>query len=440
MKARALLLWVLLPLIFSSFAATALPQPLCDARDVQLSNNFIRIEPTGFDDTANMQCALDLAAERNIPQIRLTPGDFYVSTLYVKDFTGTLQGGGADQTRVRLLEASIDCESTGSAITFAGGEPRVRWLSLIWDRSLSPCTPGSGALRSLLHFTGFHDDPTSCSSDVTAASVDRVVLVGPGFSDEFTYGTAIRVEPVHSVSDCRNTLLGSFQLSRSTIDSFPIGVEVRMRGGAIVGIHKNSLVHNGSGLDVRDSGATVTVAGNYFSHTHYATTSACHFAGRGMRVINSEAYRAATRLDVYANAFEVSDSDNCEGVALALTQEPAAAGVSIAVSGNEFLLVGTGTWYGAGGVAISSQGVSNAVVKDNRIAEAAPIRWGARIQVEAGSMEEATGWTIDSNRGFAEQPDWADIFLGENVRKTVVGPGQNAVVIDYGLDNTVLPQ
>jgi hypothetical protein len=440
MKTLTFLLWALVPPLLLSQANSTLAESLCGAREVQLKNNYIQIEPNGLDDTANIQCALDLAVDRNIPEIRLARGDFYISALAVQKFRGTLQGGGKDYTRIRLLEGSIDCGFRTAAITFAGGEPRIRWLSLIWGRGLWPCTPGSGALRALIHFTGVHDDPSSCSSDVIAATVDRADLEGPGVYGEFMYGTALRVEPNDSPSKCRNVLLGSFQLNRSTVSHFPAGVEFQMRGGATMSVHMNTFLYNGRGLSIRDSGATVSVARNYFSNTHIASTSACHLAGIGIAVINAEAYREVTRLDVHANTFEISDSDNCAGIALVITQEPAAAKVSIAISNNDFVLLGMGTWYGGGGSAIFSQGASSAVVKNNRFSETVPTRYQSRIRVEAGNMEAVAGWTIDSNWGFAQQEDWADIFLGEKVKHTLIGPGQGAVVVDYGYENTVLPQ
>lgn len=440
MKALTFLLWALLPSFLLTHASQTLSQTVCDAPEAQLKNNYIQIEPTGLDDTANIQCALDLAVERNIPEIRLTRGDFYISTLSARAFVGTLQGGGKDHTRVRLLERSIACSTASAAITFAGGEPRVRWLSLIWDRYLSPC--GSPPL-TLLQFTTLGDNPSSCSSDVIVATVDRVALEGPGMGPYGWWedGTAVRVEPARDGSDCRNALLGSFRLNRSIISRFPYGVEIRMRGGATVGIHKNSFVDNAVGVAVRDSGATVMVAENYFATANYEPRTICAFTGRGMIVDNSEAYQQVTRLDVYANTFEVENSDFCGAVGLHLNKAPGAADASVAVSGNKFLLVGEETTLGTPGAAIFAQGVSGAVVKDNQFTELmSATDLPTLIQVEAALMDGVTGWTIDSNNGFAEIENLADIFLGENVRGTLIGPAQGAVVIDYGFDNTVLPQ
>jgi len=442
MKTLMFRLWALLFPLLLTHSNSTLAESLCDAREVQLKNNFIQIAPNGLDDTANIQCALDLAVERNIPEIRLTRGDFYISTLAVQNFRGTLQGGGADHTRVRLLENSIDCNTASAAVTFAGGEPRIRWLSLIWDSLWGPCS--QGLLETLLHFTTIGAEPSSCSSDVIAATVDRVVLEGPGnlpYYGELIFRTGVRVEPTQAGIGCRSALLGSFLLNRSIINRFPYGVEIQMRGGATVGIHKNSFVDNNIGVAVRDSGATVVVAGNHFASENFEPRSICTLAGKGLIVENREAYQNVTRLDVHANTFEVETSGFCRALGLQLARAPSAADTSVVISGNEFLLLGTETYFGTSGTAISSEGVSGAIAKDNEFAESMlHSNLLTVIQVEAGLMDAVTGWTIDSNHGFAGSDPWAAILLGENVTKTLIGPGQGAVVIDYGRDNWVLPQ
>jgi len=446
MKSLTFLLWALVPPLLLSQANSTLAESLCDAREVQLKNNFIQIEPNGLDDTANIQCALDLAVERNIPEVRLTRGDFYISALTVQNFRGTLQGGGKEFTRVMLREDSIDCAATSSAITFAGGEPRVRWLSLVWGNILEPCTESSrsaGELATLLHLTGVSADPSSCSSDVISTVVDRVSLRGPGFISGVSHSTAVRAEPTVGDSACRNALLGSLRLNRSEIHNFDVGLSLRMRGGATIGIHKNRFGNNGLGLVIADSAATVTVAGNNFENIFpRSTLNVCRGFGAGVLVSNSELYSAVTRLDVHGNSFYVYDSDNCPGRGLALRQGPGAAVVGIVLSNNEFYLDWTGLHLN-GAYAVESEGVSGAVINDNVFAQ--DLERGSdgatSILVSAAGSNGVSGWTIVLNRWLRNYDiNWADIVLGDNVSNTLIGPGQNAVVTDYGYENTVLPQ
>jgi len=452
MKTLTFLLWALLFSLLLTHSNSTLAESLCDAREVQLKNNFIQIGPNGLDDTANIQCALDLAVERNIPEIRLTRGDFYISKLAVQNFRGTLQGGGADFTQVRLKENSIDCAATSSAITFAGGEPRIRWLSLVWGNIMSPCTESSrsvGELATILHITGVSADTSSCSSDVISAVIDRISLRGPGFLSGVSHSTAVKVEPTVGDSACHNSLLGSFRLNRSEIGGFDVATSLRMRGGATVGIHKNGFGNNGLGLVIQDSAATVTVEGNRFQNTNpRSTLNICRGFGAGILVSNSELYPAVTRLDVHGNNFHVFDSDGCPGRGLALDQAPGAAVLSIVVSDNKFSLDWTGK-DSSGAYAIDSQGVSGAVINGNQFAfdQELGSEFVTSIRVKATESGGVSGWTIVLNHWYGLNPvngpydeNWADIVLGDNVSNTLIGPGQGAVVADYGYDNWVLPQ
>lgn len=437
MKALDLKLWAVLPVFLFIYASQSSAQSICDAPEVKLDNNLIQIAPTGVDDTANIQCALDLAVERNIPEIRLTRGDFYIGALSAQDFVGTLQGGGRDHTRISLLDQSIDCGNGSAAITFAGGEPRIRWLTLAWPAGLLPCVGNSGWLGTLLHFTGVGDNVPSCSSDVIYATIDRATLQGParGGADVEDFSSGVEVSAADGVDPaCRNTLLGTFRINRSVINTFGTGASVTMQGGAQVGVHNNSFEGNHYGLSLAGSSATVSVSGNRFASTPMETPSSCHGGAVGINVGGGDVSQEVVRLDVHGNTLEVTSTGWCSAFGLWLQREPGASEISIVISGNEFLLSGPGVVA----TAVQSVGVSGAVVSGNRFTEISPLATG--LVVAAWGMDEVTGWTVVSNTGFADLEEWGGIFLGENVSKALIGPDQGAIVIDEGYDNTVLPQ
>jgi hypothetical protein len=81
-------------------AAADAPFP-CDPGHVVKSGRLIHITPTGLDDTANIQCAIDAAVTGGPGMtIRLAPGTFRTKQIYIHDFVGTLRGSGVHQTTI----------------------------------------------------------------------------------------------------------------------------------------------------------------------------------------------------------------------------------------------------------------------------------------------------------------------------------------------------
>lgn len=69
------------------------------APSVTISGDLIFVTPTGGEDTANLQCALDAAIRASRPMtIQLTAGTFSIAQLVAKGFLGTLRGAGRDRT------------------------------------------------------------------------------------------------------------------------------------------------------------------------------------------------------------------------------------------------------------------------------------------------------------------------------------------------------
>ena len=92
---------VVLMLVFVLVSGTAAAQPAnpCDHDYVVRSGNIIRVSPTGVDDTANFQCAFDLAiAENPGKTVFLMPGTFHTAQVVANDFHGTFRGSGINRT------------------------------------------------------------------------------------------------------------------------------------------------------------------------------------------------------------------------------------------------------------------------------------------------------------------------------------------------------
>jgi hypothetical protein len=440
-------LWAFVPALLLIQTMPSLAQTVCGAPDVKLGNNYIQVAPTGVDDTENIQCALDLAVYESIPEIRLTPGEFFISSLSARGYAGTLQGSGRDHTRVNLLHQSIDCaaiEARGelpAAIRFAGGEPRIRWLTLVAAYDVLPCASGGsrgGALPAMVHFTGRAGNPPACSADVVYGTIDRVNLEGPRIYSWVPQPveTAILVSPQPSGNpECLNSLLGSVRINRALVDGFPAGSRINMRGDAQVSVLNTNFAGNHYGLELVDSNAVVTVFGNRFASKSPGSYSCCEGGGTGLAVDNLAESGGATRLDVRSNTFEVSSGGFDWAWGIWLRRNPGATSIQPVLVSNHFRLTGGDP----SATAVSTHGVSGGLVSDCSL-------WGSGqfLVVTSGDIGQADRWTVVSNRGLAElnmlYPDDADIYLGENSSNALIGPGQSAVVRDEGIDNITLPQ
>jgi hypothetical protein len=94
---------VVLTLAFVLVLGTAAAEPAfpCDPAYVDKALNNIRVSPTGVDDTANIQCAFDLAnATGPGITIRLLPGTFHTAPILIVDFHGVFRGSGRDHTTI----------------------------------------------------------------------------------------------------------------------------------------------------------------------------------------------------------------------------------------------------------------------------------------------------------------------------------------------------
>ena len=451
MRALILKLWAVLPTVLFIQTTPSLAQTVCDAAEVKLGNNYIQVAPTAVDDTQNIQCALDLAVEKNIPEIRLTRGEFFISSLYARNFLGTLQGGGRDHTRLNVLGQSVDCaaiEARGelpAAIKFAGGEPRIRWLTLAVAYDILPCATGGtwgGGLAALVHFTGRRENPPVCTADVIYGTIDRVDLEGPRIYSVVPQpiDTGILVSPEESGRpDCRNSLLGSVRINRSLVDGFPTGAWVRMRGDAQVSVLNTDFAGNHVGLAIEDSNAVATVFGNRFSSKAPGSYSCCEGGGIGIAVGNYYAATGVTRLDIRGNTIDISSGGFDSAWGVLLTRDSDATEVGCSISDNRFQLAGGDVDL----IGIASYGVSGGIVSANQISSYLG-GGGLFLQVNAAVMGEADHWTVVSNTGLADMQDWnpeaADIYLGASSSHALIGPGQAAIVRNDGVENIVLPQ
>jgi hypothetical protein len=104
MKARSLILFALVALTLAAFAiypADAQHATSCDPAYVTLNGNMITVQPTGVDDTGNIQCAFDTAVAAGPgAHVHLNKGTFHTAQIVVNGFEGSFTGDGVNRTTI----------------------------------------------------------------------------------------------------------------------------------------------------------------------------------------------------------------------------------------------------------------------------------------------------------------------------------------------------
>lgn len=409
----------------------------CNNAFVQLLDDemVIDVQPNLSNDTINLQCALDAATSMGVPTVRLRGATYSISSVVAENFKGTLEGKTKATTIVNVLDNSVDCVAINdsgmyaAALKFIKGEPRVRFMTI---RAEASCTDGLG-LDTILHFTGAATGTADCDNDVIFGAVDRVVLDGTSINN----GPWAAVEAAPEgrfLGGCKETLLGTFKLNRSTIQNTFSGVVTNMKAGAQVDVNFNEFQNNIQAVNVWDSNQNTTITTNKFFGDNTLTNNY-----QGVYITNwSDNPPNTSRVVIHNNEFNISATtlDNFSYGVLQVFDFYDAPGnisnISTVITNNTFNLNGVdgGDIYG-----VRFKDSSNVHVSANRFTG-----HGARAIYVSGSTP-MTGWTITANTGFATftHSFLDDIRLGSNTSMFIVGPGQGLTVRDDG-NNTVLPQ
>lgn len=84
--------------------STVLAGTVCDSNFVKLVGSTISVKPSGVDDTANLQCAFDLALAIGAgARVQLSAGLFHTAQVVVNGFDGAFSGAGTDATVITNL-------------------------------------------------------------------------------------------------------------------------------------------------------------------------------------------------------------------------------------------------------------------------------------------------------------------------------------------------
>jgi hypothetical protein len=395
---------------------------------------IIDVLPTGVDDTQNIQCALDEAAKKGIPIVRLGKGDFAISNIFIKNFKGSFQGTTRADTRLAILDNSIDCSAINSdgrlsaAIKFDGGEPKLKFMTISSDR---PCMLTT-TIRAIVHFTGENAFEPGCKNDVIFAQVDRVDMLGPGRRSDLLQA-AIHASPegMYKSGSCKMTLLGTFKVNQSNITGYEIGVLSSMKASAQVDINFNSFTDNRISVYLVDSNQSTTITGNTFTSQNDSEDISGLNAIKVQTRLNSAP--AKTRVVVHNNRFMITDVEEVtnnfhRGNVFDVKFSGSVQDVSLSLTGNRFQVTGKNLFI------IDIREIDNWVISGNLFSGA--VRLG--IAAEAFIDSSVSGGVIVANSFLNLNSEFTDILLGQATTKCIVGPGQNAAVVNDGTANTVL--
>lgn len=103
-KLLSLISILVMTILLAGGTGTALALPVCDPAYVTVAGSEITVIPTGVDDTANLQCAFDVAiATGPGVNVRLVAGAYHTAQIVVFGFYGHFSGAGANETIIYNL-------------------------------------------------------------------------------------------------------------------------------------------------------------------------------------------------------------------------------------------------------------------------------------------------------------------------------------------------
>ena len=417
----------------SSLATTSQPEGLpnpCDSSHVNQAPNelFIKVSPTGIDDTENVQCALKWAVDTGMPVVKLSADRFYISSLSIKNFNGSLQGIGRDSTFIEILDKSVACVSMGvsgqisAAIKFIEGEPRLRFMTIQAHRA---CI-NDLQLETIVQFTGKPADTPVCGSDVVFGTVDRVAIDGIDKSTGPELAIKVGAESDYFFGGCQRKLLGTFKLNRSSLSNTESGIATSMKSGAQVDINFSTFTGNRYSVEIYNANQNTTITANKF-YGYPTDTINIDDGYYGISFTSGIDAPKTNSVVIHNNDFNISAPSgfNCSGVFAGSRGDHT---ISSVITNNRFLLNGDHTW------GIKALGVSNTHVSTNRFTG------NAAGAINVYGDDPVTGWTITANNGLKDfiSSSASDILLDVNTSRCIVGPGQGATVNNLGANNALL--
>lgn len=254
---------IVLAILVTSGSTVTVASPSCNSTFVSQAGNVITVRPTDMDDTANMQCAFDLAVDAGPgKQVQLLAGTFRTKQIVVNKFSGRFTGAGADKTIVtnlpRLSVTRVDMyfnppSATNPwpslisfvdgdivisdlAIRIVGSEPTTGWTIFGLDPPLKEMAIAIGILG------------TKANARVTNVLVEGEALPNSLYGYNLINGIYFE----GFIGESPAPMSGTFSVTDSTFRRVASGAPVSNLSGASVFISQTRNEDVNSGLDAMD--------------------------------------------------------------------------------------------------------------------------------------------------------------------------------------------
>ena len=432
------------------FSKVSVAQEFDCSAEVTATGGLIEVAASsGGDDTENLQCALNAAADGGYKDVYLSSSEYSVGGIEVNNFKGSLRGRSADLTTVNITDGALSCEK-GAALRFNAGAPSVERMSL---NISEPCsTPGGSA--SLI---GFYTSPETCTTNRTIfGSVDRVIIEGAGSAGlDFVTGITIDASPECFPEDgntplpVANKVLGSLTVNRNQIRDLDIGIFSALSGAGQMDITFNVVQNEPAGtpdivamerlgiaISIVDANQNTTIYRNEISYNDVQYSGALDglFGTTGILVGSTAAAENINKTTFNKNTF-TDGGVHAEGYALLSAQQGKSVNHEVVITGNTL----TGNEANTSGAGLAVLDTSSGLISGNTFKGDA-LSW---VTLDSGDVADGglgatvSGWAIVAN-AFAASTATTDITLGSKTQDIIVGRSQGQPVVSDAGSNDVL--
>ncbi len=395
-------------------------QDLGCSDNVSLSGGTIEVESdTSGDDTNNIQCALNAAADLGYRDILLISGEYSSGPISASGFVGDFRGVSKSRTSLAIQDASLDCENTvGVGMEFNTGSASVRNMTITVD---SPCAAGSSA-----SVIAFYSDRAKCSSRTTFGNVDRVVITGGG-ADSPNAVTGVLMQAAPGCEDASERILGTLKVNRSELLGLDFGVLTSVAGGGQVDINYNTFTEIGLPITILDASQSTTILSNTINYNDVGGYRANTGMGTTGILIASTSNSPDSNGTIIKNNkfFDRGLSDSGFGILLGQTSKR--VDHKLIVTANTF----EGNRVNTAGAGIAAIDTGDGILAGNRFKSNA----GTWVEISNGNTadgylgEAVTGWAVIANIFTASSAN-TDIVLGAGTSGTIIGRDQGLPVVD----------